>query len=174
MNLTIGIVFIIVIICLLVGSILIIGIVISVYNGNKRPNIINWQNYDIPGFIMPKMPINTKTDNDCYQKCLTTDNCDWYNYDTVNEQCWLKNTIPKSGIDIGIKVPNFPYYILNNKDITGFDLPKMPLNISAIECQNQCNNRSDCFLYSYDNNKKQCWLKKPITKLGVNTGFNLK
>jgi hypothetical protein len=58
-------------------------------NSDSCPEYYIIQNNDIPGYNMDDMPISNSSQQDCQNKC-TDRGCDWFNYNSQEKTCWLK------------------------------------------------------------------------------------
>lgn len=61
-------------------------------------------NSDIPGFNMPSMPLENKTQDECQAEC-THKECHWYNYNSTTKKCWLKKAASHTDSITGILAP---------------------------------------------------------------------
>uniref|UniRef100_A0A6G6ABU6 PAn domain-containing protein n=1 Tax=Borely moumouvirus TaxID=2712067 RepID=A0A6G6ABU6_9VIRU len=129
---------------------------------------------DITGFNMP----NTGTrisEQECQSLCSSTPGCNWYNYDTSGQVCYLKEGNKNNFLVTGFKVPNpetgCPQWSrLSNIDITGFDVGKSINNSTEQQCQEHIVQNNLPF-YSYDHTHNICYPKKGNSSSNIVTGF---
>ncbi|AVL94716.1 PAN domain-containing protein [Moumouvirus australiensis] len=129
---------------------------------------------DITGFNMP----NTGTrisEQECQSLCSSTPGCNWYNYDTTDQACYLKEGNKNNFLVTGFKVPNpetgCPQWSrLSNIDITGFDVGKSINNSTEQQCQEHIVQNNLPF-YSYDHINNICYPKKGNSSSNIVTGF---
>ena len=134
---------------------------------------------DIAGFNMANMPIANSTEPACQQSCKSTNGCYWYNFDTSNNNCWLKNSGTKANIVTGFRVQDNPtgttncppWVKMNNVDIVGFDISDTNIpQLSETDCQQRCI-KDNCDWYNYDSANKICYIKQATPLSNVITGF---
>nr|AEX62912.1 putative PAN domain-containing protein [Moumouvirus Monve] len=129
---------------------------------------------DITGFNMPNT--GTKmTQQQCQSSCASTPGCNWFNYDTTGQICYLKQGNKNNFIVTGFKVPNpvtgCPEWSrLSNIDITGFDVGNSINNSTEQQCQDHITQNNLPF-YAYDITHSICYPKNGNLKSNMVTGF---
>ncbi|BCS83052.1 PAN domain-containing protein [Cotonvirus japonicus] len=134
-------------------------------------------NTQIPGFNMSGMPLSI-SQTKCESECATNPDCDWFSYDTKNNQCTLKKTVPNDRIVTGFHIPDNKsgcpsWNRLIGKDIPGFNKGNYIRNIPEKICQQNVL-RNGLSWYSYDNQANICYPKKGNTDSNIITGFPIK
>lgn len=129
---------------------------------------------DITGFNMPNTGAKM-TEQQCQSSCASTPGCNWYNYDTTGQVCYLKEGNKNNYIVTGFKVPNpetgCPQWSrLSNIDITGGDISGYIRDITEQQCQQHVTQNNLPF-YGYDNTNRICYPKKGDPKSNMVTGF---
>ena len=145
----------------------------------SSPKLAQYSGYNLPGSNMSGMPLsNIAQETDCYNKCVSTVECDAYVYNPSTKQCWLKTIPYEAGSDTGVKFKGNPYYIKPNSNIKGFNisgitgLPHPPIpNSNNKACSLSCDNLAACQWYNLVGS--DCYLKSATAFPDYNVGFNL-
>lgn len=139
-------------------------------------------NRDLPGGDYSQFNINSA--EECLKKCANDNKCAAYSFNRTSHNCFLKEFIPESvsvrGIISGYKlslnnkgkknyidptpVPRAPTLeILSNTKLPGGDLYYRHTE-NVKKCAQICRDNTRCKAFTFDINKRMCWLKDRISK----------
>ncbi|KAJ3302788.1 hypothetical protein HDU76_005468, partial [Blyttiomyces sp. JEL0837] len=132
---------------------------------------------DIPNFDLPNTtPTSQSSAIACYNLCANTANCNWVNFQLNNDgsvaQCWLKQGTPSAN---PLRVTGFArgggFGVVNNVDISGFDLAG-PFNVPSVKaCARLCAGNAGCGWSNFVQGTG-CYLKAPQAAGNAFTWFS--
>lgn len=78
--------------------------IVDTSNNIECPTYSRMTNIDIPGFDISENPENdVNTEVNCQNACDNKLSCNWYNFDTISNNCWIKQGQPNTNVVTGFK-----------------------------------------------------------------------
>jgi hypothetical protein len=121
-------------------------------------------NTEAVGAAILSMKITTKVE--CEKQCLSRQNCVVYTYNIENKSCFLypniqfepnNNAYWVSGIRIQTTELSKNFNIKMNTEALGAIIFSIK-NTTRVECEKQCLSRSNCSVYTHNQENKSCFL----------------
>ena len=130
--------------------VLIVAILYLMYT--KQSNVENFSIpfTDIPGYDLTNQHL--ANEDLCLQACERDPKCLFYNYDTVNQTCWMKQGTPNSNFEVGLNGTR----LLHGDNV---DLNFNVLNTAPVNSSDECATLSSVKghnVWKFDKTGKKC------------------